>query len=74
MYDSPLRHIGGVEAPFKTDANRVLVDHAEGAERVLDTPQSFELAGPREKIFFDSPKTTAAIVTDRLCSRRVAKR
>jgi 6-phosphofructokinase 1 len=63
LFDSPLRHIGGVEAPFKTDANRVLVDHAEGAERVLDLPQAFELAGPREKIFFDAPRTTAAIVT-----------
>ena len=63
LFDSPLRHIGGVEAPFKTDANRVLVDHAEGAERGIDKPQSFELAGPREKIFFDPQKTTAAIVT-----------
>ena len=62
-FDSPLRHIGGVEAPFKTDANRVLVDHAEGAERGIDKPLAFELAGPREKIFFDPQKTTAAIVT-----------
>jgi 6-phosphofructokinase 1 len=62
-FDSPLRHFGAVEVPFRTDSDRVLFDHAEGSERNVDEPLSFEVAGPREKVFFDSPKTTAAIVT-----------
>jgi 6-phosphofructokinase 1 len=63
LFDSPLRHIGSVEAPFKTDSDRILVDHYEGAEQKMGRPISFELAGPREKIFFEPTKTTAAIVT-----------
>ena len=62
-YDSPLRHIGSIEVPFKTDSDRVLFDHVEGADRNFNEPLSFEVAGPREHIFFDPPKTTAAIVT-----------
>ena len=63
LFESPLRHSGGVEAPFKTDDQRILVDHNEGAPRQEEAPISFERAGPREKIFFDPPRTTAAIVT-----------
>src|SRR3954463_5299618 len=60
---SPLRHMAAVEAPFKMDDRRVLHDNtapctAEGGERL-----SFEVAGPREAIYFDPTKTTAAIVT-----------
>ncbi len=62
-FDSPLRHFGAVEVPFKNDSDRILFDHAEGAERNLAKPLSFEVAGPREKVFFDAPKATAAIVT-----------
>ncbi|MES2571039.1 MAG: ATP-dependent 6-phosphofructokinase [Verrucomicrobiota bacterium] len=62
-FDSPLRHFGAVEVPFRTDLDRVLFDHAEGADRNLAEPLSFEVAGPREKVFFDAPKSTAAIVT-----------
>ncbi len=63
LYDSPLRHTGGGEVPFKTETDRILVNHHEGSEHDLGHPISFEVAGPREKIFFDPPKTTAAIVT-----------
>lgn len=62
-FDSPLRHFGSIEVPFKTDVQRILFDHAEGAERNVEEPLSFEVAGPREKVFFDAPKSTAAIVT-----------
>jgi 6-phosphofructokinase 1 len=62
QFESPLRRIGGVEVPFKTDADRVLFDHLEGAERNI-SGMTFEVAGPRERIFFDPQRTTAAIVT-----------
>jgi len=63
LFDSPLRHIGGIEAPFKTDEQRVLHNHELGAVPQAGVPPDFELAGPRERIFFDPPRTTAAIVT-----------
>jgi len=66
-YVSPLRHIGGVEVTFKTGQERVLYDHhftAGSYQPSQDNDNlSFEMAGPREKVFFDPPKTTAAIVT-----------
>jgi 6-phosphofructokinase 1 len=62
-FDSPLCHHGAIEVPFKDDSTRILFDHVEGAERNLAEPLGFEVAGPREKLFFDAPKTTAAIVT-----------
>lgn len=63
LYPSPLHHIGGVEAPFKTAADRILYQnhtqgYAPGEENI-----SFEEAGPREKIFFEPSKTTVGIVT-----------
>jgi len=63
LFDSPLKHLGGADALFKTDDDRVLVETTVGVEQPPDQPRSFESAGPREKIFFDPPKTTAAIVT-----------
>ncbi len=62
-FDSPLRHSGGLEVNFKSDAARVLIDHriAPGVETQRE--MSFEVAGPRERIFFNPGKTTAAIVT-----------
>jgi 6-phosphofructokinase 1 len=52
---------------FVTDADRVVFNTAiRDFSRCLQTgdpPQSVEKAGPREKIFFDPRKTTAAIVT-----------
>lgn len=63
LYQSPLQHTGGLEVPFRSDTERVIVDHNEGAVSPEGQPKNFEMAGPREKIFFDPPKTTAAIVT-----------
>jgi 6-phosphofructokinase 1 len=63
LFDSPLRHSGGLEVPFRSDAERVIVDHTVGAAPMPGQPSEFEVAGPREKIFFDSPKTTVGVVT-----------
>ena len=63
LFDSPLMHLGGSDAIFKTDDDRVLVETGAGVEPAPGQPRFFESAGPREKIFFDPPKTTAAIVT-----------
>jgi 6-phosphofructokinase 1 len=62
-FDSPLRRFGIAAVPFKSDADRILFDHDGGASTSSDKPLSFEAAGPREKMFFDAPKATAAIVT-----------
>jgi 6-phosphofructokinase 1 len=62
---SPLRH--GHSERFKNHNHRVLYDDMLPASQEAFTrgevPLSFEIAGPREKIFFDPPKATAAIVT-----------
>jgi 6-phosphofructokinase 1 len=61
---SPLRHIGGVEVTFKNDEQRILYNHhREDNHPVPEETLSFEVAGPRERLFFDAPRTTAAIVT-----------
>lgn len=60
--DSPLHHTG-IDVPFRSDAEQVSVDSTFGAQPAPGQPVSFEVAGPREKVFFDAPKTTAAIVT-----------
>lgn len=62
-YPSPLHRIGGVDAPFKTDADRILY-HSNLLEdgRDVSSP-SYEKAGAREMIFFDPPRTTVGIVT-----------
>jgi 6-phosphofructokinase 1 len=64
---SPLHHIGGgVEVNFRKDNERVLFSHTldRDSEPHADASQfSFEAAGPREHIFFNPAKTTAAIVT-----------
>jgi hypothetical protein len=36
--------------PFKSDAERVIVDHTVGATASAEQPYEFEMAGPREKI------------------------
>ncbi|MBW0000789.1 MAG: ATP-dependent 6-phosphofructokinase [Verrucomicrobia bacterium] len=67
QFFSPLRYRHFGAETFKTDVHRVLYDDSlENVSHIFDkgeTPLSFELAGPRERIFFDPPKTTAAIVT-----------
>lgn len=63
---SPLRHLGDKSIVFRQDHERVLFDHSlAGFENSLagGTPVSFEMAGPREKIFFNAPKITVGIVT-----------
>jgi 6-phosphofructokinase 1 len=64
---SPLRHRQVGTDKFKTERQRVLLDDSlegvTGAIQRSESPLSFELAGPREKIYFDPSKTTAAIVT-----------
>jgi 6-phosphofructokinase 1 len=65
QFPSPLRH--GHLDKFKSDGQRVLLDDTFNDTQATSSDdkstQSFELAGPREKLFFDPPKTTAAIVT-----------
>jgi 6-phosphofructokinase 1 len=64
---SPLRYRHFGAETFKTDLHRVLYDDSLASVSQNfgkgEIPLSFELAGPRERIFFDPPKTTAAIVT-----------
>lgn len=64
---SPLRHRHVGADKFKTERHRVLFDDSlEGITATIQrgqSPLSFEVAGPREKIYFDPSKTTAAIVT-----------
>lgn len=64
---SPLHHKISGGALFRKDSQRVLYDDSLDASLVSQTtaltPLSFELAGPREQIFFDPSRTTAAIVT-----------
>jgi 6-phosphofructokinase 1 len=52
---------------FKTDEDRILIDvNATDINKIIKeghTPPSFELAGPRKKIFFDPSKLKCAIVT-----------
>ena len=67
QFRSPLQHggLGGVR--FCRDGERVLYDHnlsrTDTAYERGEAPVSFEVAGPRERLFFDPAKTTAGIVT-----------
>lgn len=64
---SPLRHRHAGPDEFRTEEHRVIYDDSmEGVRDVFERGLShlnFEMAGPREKIFFDPGKTSAAIVT-----------
>jgi len=52
-----------VDAPFKTEANRILY-HSHLLEDGRDSSvPSYEEAGPREMIYFDPSRTTVGIVT-----------
>jgi 6-phosphofructokinase 1 len=67
--DSPiLKETDGISTEiFKSDDDRILVDvSAQNISAVFQagqTPPSFELAGPRTKIFFDTSKLKCAIAT-----------
>ena len=64
---SPLRPIGSGAGKFKVDSERILCDDRSNDKLKsgvsLSQPLTFEVAGPRERIFFDPAKTTAAVVT-----------
>lgn len=60
---SPLHRIGGVEVPFRSEADRILLDDHVASLSSDVEPVALEQAGPREKIFFEPSKTIAGIVT-----------
>lgn len=65
---SPLQTASSLEIKFRTDDERVLVEHRVNIHAPPINPQadgveSFEVAGPRGKLFFDPSRTTAGIVT-----------
>src|SRR6516162_339492 len=66
-YLSPLRRAGHGVVKFKTDRDQILCDDRanDGLEtgRVSQLTRAFEIAGPRERIYFDPEKTVAALVT-----------
>jgi 6-phosphofructokinase 1 len=67
-FDSPVRgHLGDEAMHFVGEADKVLVDDRVsgihwGHTQVSDVP-AFELAGPRNRVFFEPTKVRAAIVT-----------
>jgi 6-phosphofructokinase 1 len=64
---SPLQHGGPLGVRFRKDDERVLFDDTvAGASAAFEgrgTPASFEVAGPRERLFFDPHRAIAGIVT-----------
>ena len=64
---SPLRPIGSGGGKFKVDSERILCDDRSNDKlksgASLSQPLTFEVAGPRERIFFDPAKTTTAVVS-----------
>ena len=65
---SPLQTASSLEIKFRNDDERVLVEHRVNIHAPPINPQadgveSFEVAGPREKLLFDPARTTAGIVT-----------
>ena len=67
LLPSPLTRSGQIDAYFRSDDERILCDDTfasfQKALAQKETPPSFEVAGPREKIFFDPRRTRAGIVT-----------
>lgn len=66
-YSSRLPHMSGNGAKFKSDSDQIVCDDTvsrESGPGIFQTGRlTFEVAGPRERIYFDSTKTTAAIVS-----------
>jgi 6-phosphofructokinase 1 len=68
-FDSPLKKSLGTKGHhFVGDGDRILYNprldaFRKAMEHGMEDPITMELAGPREKIFFDPTKTRAAIVT-----------
>lgn len=63
QFRSPLHRIGAVDAPFKTDVQRILYDNQVMQGEAEASALSFEEAGAREMIYFDPARTTVGIVT-----------
>jgi 6-phosphofructokinase 1 len=67
QYPSPLRHVGLGLVKFKADSDRILCDDRSSdnleTSSASESPRTFEIAGPRERIYFDPEKTVAAILT-----------
>lgn len=64
-FHSNLRQKGTRRGNFKNDSDQIICDDRmnEIAKNHHEPSPTFEVAGPRERVYFDSPKTTAAIVT-----------
>ncbi len=66
-FRSPLPHMGSNGAKFKLDTDQIVCDDRLSHEIVDNTSRgpslTFEVAGPREHIYFNSASATAAIVT-----------
>ncbi len=60
-YPSPLRP--SREGGFVADSTRILYQMCVDDERAPDLELTFQQAGPRERLYFDPARTTAAIVT-----------
>jgi 6-phosphofructokinase 1 len=60
-YDSPRKRSKKIE--FVSESTRVRFVHEIGPEIEEEKGLSFEKAGPRERLFFHPPSTTAAFVT-----------
>jgi 6-phosphofructokinase 1 len=65
QFRSPLHRIASSNVHYRTDTDRVLMDDnwSNAAQNDVTGRISFEMAGPREHIFFDPSHTTAGIVT-----------
>lgn len=63
QFHTPLHQIGSVQVPFKTEKDRILYTNTVQGLQEATSALSFEEAGPRERIFFDPPRTTVGIVT-----------
>jgi 6-phosphofructokinase 1 len=66
-HPSPLLHAGPGLVKFKTDSDQILCDDRSNADletgKESQSSRTFEIAGPRERIYFDPDKTTAAVLT-----------
>ena len=64
QFRSPLHRVTSSTVRFRTDAERVLMEDQFSDSFAFREPNiSFEVAGPREQIFFDPARSTAGIVT-----------
>jgi len=67
QFPSPLTRSNQIDAYFRSDEERILCDDTLGAFQTArcqnEEPPSFQIAGPRSKIFFNPRKATAGIVT-----------